>query len=94
MSLAGFKGGTTIGPVGVSFAGDSIDAPSNGSGNLTVNPASPTINWTPPAITYGTALSSTQLDATASFNGATVAGTYVYSPASGKVLALVRRRSP
>ena len=43
----------------------------------------PTITWaTPAAITYGTALSSTQLDATAGG----VAGTLVYDPASGTVL--------
>jgi HYDIN/CFA65/VesB family protein len=49
---------------------------------LVVNKATPTITWpTPSAITYGTALSATQLDATAS-----VAGTFVYSPASGTVL--------
>ncbi len=54
-----------------------------GSVQLTVNQATPTITWTTPAaITYGTALSSTQLDATAS-----VAGTFVYSPAAGTVLA-------
>ena len=48
-------------------------------GNATVNKATPVITWaTPAAITYGTALSSTQLDATAS-----VAGTFVYSPAAG-----------
>ncbi len=46
-----------------------------------------TITWpTPPAITYGTKLSAIQLDATASLNGATVAGKFVYSPAAGKVL--------
>ena len=50
---------------------------------LTVNKATPTITWTTPAaITYGTALSGTQLDASA-----TVGGTFVYSPASGTVLA-------
>jgi hypothetical protein len=46
---------------------------------LTVNQALPTINWaTPAAITSGTALSATQLDATAS-----VPGSLVYSPAAG-----------
>ena len=41
----------------------------------------PTIQWfTPAAITYGTALSATQLDATAS-----VAGTFVYSPKAGTI---------
>jgi hypothetical protein len=54
-----------------------------GSVNLTVIKATPSITWaTPAAITYGTALSATQLNATAS-----VAGTqFVYSPASGTVL--------
>jgi hypothetical protein len=51
--------------------------------SLTVNDAIPVITWpTPSAITYGTSLSATQLDATAS-----VAGTFVYTPAAGTVLA-------
>ena len=50
--------------------------------SLTVNKATPTIAWdTPAAINSGTALSTTQLDATAS-----VAGSLVYNPASGTVL--------
>jgi uncharacterized repeat protein (TIGR03803 family) len=54
---------------------------------LQVNPATLIINWTTPAaITYGTALSGTQLDATATYNGATVAGTFVYTPAKSIVL--------
>ena len=49
---------------------------------LTVNKATPIITWSPPAaITYGTALSATQLSATAS-----VAGVFVYTPAAGVVL--------
>jgi hypothetical protein len=49
---------------------------------LTVNKATPPITWaTPAAITYGTALSATQLDATS-----TVAGTFAYTPALGTVL--------
>jgi uncharacterized repeat protein (TIGR01451 family) len=49
---------------------------------LQVNKAAPTINWpTPAAITYGTALSSRQLDATAS-----VAGSFSYTPVTGTVL--------
>jgi hypothetical protein len=56
---------------------------------IVVNPATPTINWTTPAaIIYGTALSSTQLDATATANGSTVAGTFVYTPAAGTVPAV------
>ena len=55
---------------------------SNGSTTLTVNQATPTITWaTPAAITFGTALSATQLDASS-----TVAGTFAYSPAAGTVL--------
>jgi hypothetical protein len=56
---------------------------------LTVNQATPTVTWpTPAAITYGTALSSTQLDATAS-----AAGSFVYTltgnvPALGAVPAV------
>jgi hypothetical protein len=44
--------------------------------------ASSTISWSAPAdITYGTALSATQLNATAN-----VPGTFVYSPVAGTVL--------
>jgi GH18 family chitinase/sugar lactone lactonase YvrE len=47
----------------------------------------PTITWNTPApIIYPTPLSATQLDATATSGGATVAGTFVYTPASGTVL--------
>jgi hypothetical protein len=50
---------------------------------LTVNQAIPTITWaTPAAITYGTALSATQLNASS-----TVAGSFAYSPVAGTVLA-------
>ncbi len=50
---------------------------------LTVNQASPTITWATPApIAAGTALSATQLDATAS-----VPGSFIYNPAAGAVLA-------
>ncbi len=49
---------------------------------LVVNQATPTVTWPNPAgITYGTALSATQLDATAS-----VPGAFVYAPAAGAVL--------
>ena len=49
---------------------------------ITVNKATPTITWSNPAgITYGTALSGTQLNATAS-----VPGTFAYTPAAGTVL--------
>ncbi len=49
--------------------------------------AVPTIAWSnPAAIAYGTALSATQLNATASFNGTTVPGTFTYTPALGTLL--------
>ncbi len=49
---------------------------------LTVNKATPTLAWaTPASITDSTPLSSAQLDATAS-----VAGTFVYTPAAGTIL--------
>ncbi len=55
--------------------------------SLTINQATPVLSWTAPAsITYGTALSTTQLDATASYNGNAVAGTFTYNPAAGTVL--------
>jgi hypothetical protein len=55
---------------------------------VSVTQATPTITWpTPAAITYGTALSATQLDATASLAGIfSVTGTFVYSPIPGTVL--------
>ena len=50
---------------------------------LAVAKTTPTITWaTPAAISYGTALSATQLNATAS-----VPGTFAYTPATGTVLA-------
>ena len=50
---------------------------------INVLPATPTISWANPAnIVYGTALSATQLDATAS-----VPGTFTYTPAAGAILA-------
>lgn len=53
------------------------------SGTLIIAKATPVITWATPApINVGTPLSATQLNATAD-----VAGTFVYSPASGAVLA-------
>ncbi len=62
-------------------------ANANGSAQITVTQAALTITWANPAnITYGTALSATQLDATAAFGGSNVAGNFVYTPAAGTVL--------
>jgi hypothetical protein len=76
--------GTGSFPESVTFTpDDSSDFTSvSGTVSVEVNKATPTIRWaTPAAITYGTALSATQLDASS-----TVAGTLVYSPAAGTVL--------
>jgi hypothetical protein len=52
--------------------------------SLTVSQATPTITWsTPAAIAYGTALSATQLNASAS-----VPGNFVYAPAPGTAPAV------
>ena len=49
---------------------------------ITVLKATSTITWSTPAdITYGTALSATQLNATAN-----VPGSFVYAPVAGTVL--------
>jgi hypothetical protein len=58
---------------------------------INVDKATPSITWAnPDDISYGTALSSAQLDATASWivNGLnqSVAGTFTYNPATGEVL--------
>ena len=64
-------------------ATSNYSAPANASVSFTVRKAPPTVTWANPAgIAHGTALSSTQLDATAS-----VAGTFAYSPAAGTVLS-------
>ena len=66
------------------FSGDTNFATSVGTLSEPISIAIPVLTWaTPAAITYGTALSGTQLDATAS-----VAGSFVYSPAAGQVLGV------
>ena len=51
--------------------------------SLTVNKEAPTITWnTPDSITYGTALSNTQLNASAS-----IPGTFTYTPGNGTILS-------
>ena len=70
------------------YGGDTnYNAATSGALTQTVNAVTktrPTITWATPApITEGTALSATQLDASAS-----VPGTFVYSPAAGTVLGV------
>jgi hypothetical protein len=58
-------------------------ASSGRSGTFSIGKTTPVITWqTPAAITYGTALSATQLNATANTPGA-----FVYTPTSGAILA-------
>jgi hypothetical protein len=78
----------------VSFTPTDTADYSAASANVTidVSRATPTMTWPHPAgIAYGTPLSSTQLDATASWAvGGTsqpVAGTFAYTPPAGTVLA-------
>jgi hypothetical protein len=48
---------------------------------------SPLITWaSPKAITYGTKLTATQLNASATQGGSTIPGVFTYSPAAGSVL--------
>jgi hypothetical protein len=81
-----------IAPVGAgthqiqaSYLGDgSYNSSTSGATGLTAQPILPAVTWaTPAAISYGTALSATQLDASSA-----VSGTFAYSPAPGTVLAV------
>ena len=57
------------------------------NGTLEITNATPVITWNNPSdITYGTALSGTQLNAVANVNGSPIAGTMAYTPAAGTVL--------
>lgn len=57
---------------------------------LVVDKAMPILNWSSPGrIVYGTAIGSAQLNATAtSLSGASIPGTFVYTPSSGTVLGV------
>jgi hypothetical protein len=58
------------------------------SGSATVTKATPVITWPAPAsVPAGTKLSGAQLDATASYLGVTVPGTFTYSPPAGTTLS-------
>jgi hypothetical protein len=78
----------TLASVTAADAGSYVCIATNASGSatssmatLTVNKVTPTITWSAPAaITYGTALSAVQLNATAS-----VPGAFAYNPATGAI---------
>jgi hypothetical protein len=81
--------GLTAGSYHVSavFQGSSFFARSTATGLLVIKRTTPVITWSNPAdISYGTPLSSTQLNATAAANGATLSGSFRYGPPSGTVL--------
>ncbi len=68
--------------ISASYSGDNNYTASSGSIAETITAVTPVITWTAPAaIAYGTALSATQLNATAS-----VPGTIAYTPATGTIL--------
>ena len=85
---------TATSPVGeyATIAADGIDGNYSFTyvdGKLTIlDKRIPTITWAEPnGITYGTPLSDAQLNATASYSGAAVAGSFTYAPAAGTTLA-------
>jgi hypothetical protein len=96
ISLTGLSAGTCS--VTASYSGTSQFAAISSqsfSNALTVSKqVTPTIIWnTPAAISYGTALSSTQLDASAvDGNGNAVPGLFSYSPGVGAILLVGQHR--
>jgi hypothetical protein len=57
------------------------------TGTLTIQQAQPVVIWSNPAdITFGTALSSVQLNATAAIGATIIPGTFTYTPAASTVL--------
>ena len=79
-------------PITYAYSGGSnFNSINDSSTTLTVTKVTPTVTWaTPPAITFNTALSATQLNATftAIVNGVSgpVAGTATYTPLAGTIL--------
>ena len=75
--------------IAVSYTNSSLSQPLTGSASLVVNKAAPVLAWpTPAPILTTTPLGSTQLDVTAKgMNGASLPGTFVYSPAAGTMLS-------
>jgi hypothetical protein len=67
-----------------SFAGNSNYNPAAANATVIIDKATPVITWQNPGnIVYGTALSTTELNATAN-----VPGTFAYTPAAGTVLSV------
>jgi hypothetical protein len=76
-------------PVQVAFTPTGTTTPYSLAATLQINPATPVLTWATPApIFTSTALSATQLDATAKgVTGAALPGAFVYNPAAGTTLA-------
>lgn len=75
--------GTTTCALTATWAADNNYSAASANQSTAATKATPILTWpTPGAIVAGTALSSTQLDATAN-----LAGTFVYSPPAGTILA-------
>ena len=81
--------GEAVGSHSITQGSVTVSAPGNYNisytgADLTIGKATPAVTWSTPAdITYGTALSGTQLNATSGG----VAGTFTYTPPSGTVLS-------
>lgn len=86
-SLITMNAGSGTCTMTATWAADLNYAAATATQNTTATPATPVITWTPGSpIVYGTPLGGAQLNATASFNGQPVVGTFVYTPVAGVVL--------
>ena len=75
---------TIVGTYSITVFNPTPGGGTSGAQTFTVNKAIPIITWSNPSdITYGTALSGTQLNAV---EASSIAGTFAYTPASGAVL--------
>jgi polygalacturonase len=82
IATTGFSAGPlTVGTYAVSGTIIDPNYTGTGTGTVTITQATPVLSWaTPAAITYGTALGASQLDAQSG-----VAGSFIYVPAAGMV---------
>ena len=81
-SIAGMNAGTYVGAVQASHPATAYLRYATTSSDFVIDKATPIVTWNTPApITYGTAIGGAELNATA-----TVAGSFVYSPASGAIV--------
>jgi hypothetical protein len=87
-SLVTMSSGTGICSLTATWAADNNYLGTSAGQSTSALKATPILTWpTPASIAYGTALSPTQLDATAN-----VPGAFLYSPAAGTILAVGNQR--